>query len=237
MLVLHSVTKELGRGKQKVVVLDNINLVIPRGIRLAILGQIGAGKSTFLKILSGSLLPTSGWVERRAIVSATEGLARHGSALTTPRQLAHRLAPLYRADGDEISRFVEHFGELSEVMDKPVRLLARKMVGNLNLALYYALPCDFYLFDQSFMSRNFAVRRRFGELFRQRQKEAGTILATSSPSIALEFGGTGAILFQGKLTLFKTVDQAVSAFEQLQIRHPVTPKATKPHKLLLEEEP
>lgn len=235
MLILHSVTKELGRGRQKVLVLDDIDLVIPQGTRLAILGQSGSGKTTFLKILSGSLFPTSGWVERRAIVSTTESLARHGSVLTTPRQLAHRLASLYRADGDEISRFIEHFADLSAVMDVPVKLLTRKTVNDLNLALYYALPCDFYLFDQSFQSRSASLKRRASAAFQQRQKEAGTILATSSPQTALEFGGIGAILFRGRLTFFKSVIEAANIFEQLQIEYPVTLKKPLPRKLSVEE--
>ena len=40
--------------------LDNVNLQVEEGEIHALVGENGAGKSTFLKILSGQLEPTSG---------------------------------------------------------------------------------------------------------------------------------------------------------------------------------
>jgi ATP-binding cassette subfamily C protein CydC len=42
--------------------LKNLDLVIPRGTKLAILGRSGAGKSTLLKLLTGNLEPTKGTI-------------------------------------------------------------------------------------------------------------------------------------------------------------------------------
>jgi hypothetical protein len=49
------------------------------------------------------------------------------------------------------------------------------------------------------------------------------ILTTSRSKVAREFGGEGCILFGGKLIFFDSLKQAIAAFEQLQIEHPVTP--------------
>ena len=45
-------------------VLDSIELNVDRGEKIAVIGSNGAGKTTFLKILSGDLAPVSGIVER-----------------------------------------------------------------------------------------------------------------------------------------------------------------------------
>jgi capsular polysaccharide transport system ATP-binding protein len=141
--------------------------------------------------------------------------------LTTPRQLAHRLATLYRADGQEVTRFVELFADLSAAMDVPTRRLSRRNLQRLNLALFYGLPCDFYLFDETFQGRRSVRGPDLAEVFRKRQEEAGTVLATSSPRTARQFGGTGAILMQRKLVVFKNLEHAIAAYEQLAKDHPV----------------
>ena len=43
-------------------ILKNINLKVPKGALLAILGESGSGKSTLLKVIDGGENPTSGRV-------------------------------------------------------------------------------------------------------------------------------------------------------------------------------
>ena len=43
-------------------ILDGINLTIPRGKKVAVLGSSGCGKSTLLKLIMGQLRPQSGQV-------------------------------------------------------------------------------------------------------------------------------------------------------------------------------
>ena len=47
-------------GNKKV--LDNINLTIPRGRIIGLLGKNGTGKTTLIKLLNDLLTPTSGYV-------------------------------------------------------------------------------------------------------------------------------------------------------------------------------
>lgn len=43
-------------------VIDNLNLVIEKGERIAIIGKSGSGKTTLLKLITGMLVPTSGQI-------------------------------------------------------------------------------------------------------------------------------------------------------------------------------
>lgn len=55
---LRGVSFDYGRG----IVLSNLNLTVPRGQRVAIMGRSGAGKSTMLALLRGSITPQHGFV-------------------------------------------------------------------------------------------------------------------------------------------------------------------------------
>jgi putative ABC transport system ATP-binding protein len=63
---LRGVTKSFSKGKDKVVAVTNINLVIPRGSFLSITGESGSGKSTLMRMIAGIDKPTAGtiWVNR-----------------------------------------------------------------------------------------------------------------------------------------------------------------------------
>jgi capsular polysaccharide transport system ATP-binding protein len=215
LIVLHSVKKELGRGQSRKIVLDEIDLVIPPRTQLVILGQAGSGKTTLLRILSGTMVPTKGWVERQAVVSTVASLTRYGVARSTCRQLVHSLALLYQADAQEVCNFVERFVDLPGVMDISMNSLSARIRRKINLALFYGLPCDYYLFDNTTNTGVPGIKLACQRAFELRRKEAGVILATSLPRAAREFGGAGAVLFQGKIAMFDTLSEAIAVFEGL----------------------
>ncbi|AIE81309.1 ABC transporter, ATP-binding protein [Bacillus cereus] len=62
MLVeLRGIQKKYGKS----LILDNIDLSIPEGEALAIVGGNGTGKSTLLKIIAGFISPTAGTLQRK----------------------------------------------------------------------------------------------------------------------------------------------------------------------------
>lgn len=62
---LHDVSRRFRSGEADLVVLDRVNLEVPRGQLLAIIGPSGSGKSTLLALLAGLDRPSSGevWVD------------------------------------------------------------------------------------------------------------------------------------------------------------------------------
>ena len=56
LLKCENLTKTYGR----ITALNNVNLVIPRGKIIGLLGPNGSGKTTLIKILNGLLTPTEG---------------------------------------------------------------------------------------------------------------------------------------------------------------------------------
>ncbi len=63
VLECRNVSKSFIDGKNTLQVLHNVNMQIPRGAQIAIMGRSGSGKSTLLQLLGGLDNPTSGNVQ------------------------------------------------------------------------------------------------------------------------------------------------------------------------------
>jgi ABC-type multidrug transport system ATPase subunit len=130
---LRGVTKTFGAT----VALRGIDLDVPSGSYVALMGANGAGKSTLLKIVSGLAVPTKGTVTvagvemRRAgpRLRARVGIVGHESMLypdLTPRENLRFHAKLFgvRDSRSAIERTTELLS-VGHVLDRPVRTLSR----------------------------------------------------------------------------------------------------------------
>jgi putative ABC transport system ATP-binding protein len=63
LVSVKEVNKTYTRGGETLVVLDDLNLEVPKGDFLALMGPSGSGKSTLLNLIGGLDTPTSGSIE------------------------------------------------------------------------------------------------------------------------------------------------------------------------------
>ena len=62
-LVLEGLTKQFSVGGETVVALDGVDLVVPNGEFVTVMGSNGAGKSTMLNAVAGAVIPDSGRIQ------------------------------------------------------------------------------------------------------------------------------------------------------------------------------
>ena len=112
MIVIDSLTKTYWTHFRRKVVFSNISVTLNPSLSYGLLGQNGAGKSTFLKIIAGTEAPTSGQVYRSVRMSWPLGFAGGFHPIMTGRENVRFLARVYDADLASVTDFVEDFSEL-----------------------------------------------------------------------------------------------------------------------------
>ncbi len=132
--------------------LRDVSFALGRGECLGVVGNNGAGKSSLLKLLAGTLLPTQGQVLRVGRVTAIlelgagfhpdfsgrENLYFAGSMIGIPTQEMRRLEPEIIA-----------FSELGEALERPVKTYSSGMAVRLAFALVTAVQPDLLIIDEA----------------------------------------------------------------------------------------
>ena len=131
--------------------LRDLDLQIPRGCQLGIVGRNGAGKTTLLKLIAGQLEPTTGTLDVRGQVQALMDLGTGFYPEFTGRQ--NVLAALgYQGivGGDAEHRFDEilEFTELEEFIDNPWKTYSAGMQARLTFAVATAVEPEILIVDE-----------------------------------------------------------------------------------------
>jgi ABC-type polysaccharide/polyol phosphate transport system ATPase subunit len=131
--------------------LGGINLEIRRGEKVAIIGRNGAGKSTFLKLVTNVLQPTSGSLR---VVGDVHALLQIGTGFHpdfTGRENVRAYLAQLGLSGAEAARRCDDaiaFAELEEYIDQPVKVYSTGMAMRLMFAASTAISPDLLVLDE-----------------------------------------------------------------------------------------
>ena len=131
--------------------LDGVNLEIRRGEKVAIIGRNGAGKSTFLKLVTDVIQPTAGTLEVKGDVHALLQIGTGFHPDFTGRQNVYAyLAQLgvTGADADRRCADAIAFAELEEYIDQPVKTYSTGMGMRLMFSTSTAITPDLLVLDE-----------------------------------------------------------------------------------------
>ncbi|MEM9893313.1 MAG: polysaccharide ABC transporter ATP-binding protein [Actinomycetota bacterium] len=145
----------LGRGARaepdSLWALRDVDLEIPKGEVVGILGRNGAGKSTFLKVLSRITHPTTGSVEIDGRVGSLLEVGTGFHPELTGRENVFLNGAILGMSGNEIrNRFDEivEFSGVSEFLDTPVKRYSTGMYMRLAFAVAAHLEPEILLVDE-----------------------------------------------------------------------------------------
>lgn len=193
-------------------ILDQVNLVVPRGRRVGILGCNGAGKSTMIRLISGAERQTSGQIHREMSVSWPLAFGGAFQSTLTGADNLRFICRIYGIDWREKIEFVEEFSELGRYLREPVRSYSSGMRARLAFAISMVVEFDCFLIDEIIAvgDQRFHQKCRH-ELFEKRGDRAMVIVSHDIGYIK-EHCHEATVLRDRKLFSFPNVDEAFAFY-------------------------
>jgi capsular polysaccharide transport system ATP-binding protein len=198
-------------------VLAGVDLTVGRGEALAVLGANGAGKSTLMRLISGVEHPTSGRIDRGGMsISWPIGYSSCFQSSLTGADNARFIARIYRRPAAPLLDFVEAFAQLGQYFHQPIKTYSAGMSARLAFGISLAIDFDVYLVDEVTGAGDARFRQRCHEAMLHRRRTGTLIMVSHEPATLRAFCSRGAVLCDGRLTLFDDLDAAIEAHHQAQ---------------------
>lgn len=190
-------------------ILDDVSFTLHPGDAIGICGHNGAGKSTLLKLIAGVDRPSSGKVHRSMSVSWPIGYASAFQSSLTGADNVRFIARIYDRPIAETLAFVDDFAELGSYLAMPIRTYSAGMLARLAFAASLAVEFDCYLVDEVTAAGDARFRQRCRDALMQRRDSGTLVMVSHEPETLRDYCEKGALVADGKLLQFDTVDEAI----------------------------
>jgi ABC-type polysaccharide/polyol phosphate transport system ATPase subunit len=217
--LLRSVTGgQLNRGRTGAVVtaLKQVNCVVYEGERIALIGHNGAGKSTFLKLISGIYMASSGRFERRIRVFPMI----QKSFITSPELSglqaikAHYLLVEGHLRGFQaFCQGVVEFSGLGDFIHLPIKTYSEGMAARLLFSILTAFSHDCLAMDEGFGAGDLSFYEQAQQRMQAFMQTTGTLfLASHSEVLLRQFCQRGLVFDQGSIVFDGDLDDALNFY-------------------------
>lgn len=215
MIRFENLTKSfMVRGQRKLVI-DNLNLTLPTGRSLALLGRNGAGKSTLLQMIAGTMRPDEGRIVSDGSISWPVGFGGSFHGELTGAQNVRFVARIYGVDTESLLDFVDDFAELGRFYHMPVRAYSSGMKSRLTFGASMGIRFDTYLVDEVTAVGDASFKRKSRAVFIDRMRHSSAIMVSHSMGQLRKFCNAGIVLENGQMQYFDDLDEAIAVHEAI----------------------
>lgn len=184
-------------------VLRDISFEVGQGEAIGIIGMNGAGKSTLLKIITGTVMPTTGSVKFNGTVSALLELGLGFHPDFTGRQNVYMSGQLLGYTTEEIEQCmqeIEEFAEIGKAIDAPVRTYSSGMQVRLAFSVATMKRPDILIVDEALSVGDAYFQHKSFSRIQDFQKQGTTLLLVSHDKASIQAVCNRAILLnQGNI--------------------------------------
>lgn len=197
--------------------LQDVNFSLQRGQCLGVIGDNGAGKSSLLKLLAGTMQPTTGRIDRIGRVTAILELGAGFHPDFTGRDnlyFAGSLIGIPHAQMQGLEAGIVEFAELGDAIARPVKTYSSGMVVRLAFALVTAVQPDVLIIDEALAVGDQHFQKKCIERITAFRKAGCTILFCShSPYHIRHLCDVALWLDGGKVREIGATEPVLAAYE------------------------
>jgi ABC-type polysaccharide/polyol phosphate transport system ATPase subunit len=170
-------------------VLRGIDLEVPKGQVLGIVGRNGSGKSTLLRVICGIYQPDRGQVAVRGRISALLELGAGFKEELTGRENVRLSGAIMGLGAAEMNRLMEpivEFADLGEFMDQPLRTYSSGMRSRLGFSVASVLEPEILLIDEALAVGDASFREKSMSRIEEMVQSDATVVIVSHNTAELE---------------------------------------------------
>jgi ABC-type polysaccharide/polyol phosphate transport system ATPase subunit len=220
--LLNDAVRTLFRRRQRIEVfhaLREVSFTVPRGQAVSFIGGNGAGKSTILGLVVGTVFPSAGTVRVRGRIGALLELGAGFHPDLTGREniyLNASLLGMQREEVDErVGRIVE-FSELKDFMDAPLRTYSSGMQVRLGFSVAVHLDPEILIMDEVLAVGDQHFQHKCIRRVREFREMGRTLLFVShSPESVRQICDRAIWLDQGRVRADGSLDEVLPRYEKV----------------------
>lgn len=201
--------------------LRDIDLDVPRGITLGIVGANGAGKSTFLQVVSDILQPTTGTVEVNGRVSALLELGAGFSREFTGRENVFLQGAIMGIPRRELERRfaeIEAFADIGDFIDQPVKTYSSGMYVRLAFAVAINVDPDILIIDEALAVGDAMFKRRcYGKIEEFGNRGKTILLVSHSLGIVQSLCDRVVLLDRGRIVEVGAPKDVINSYNRVMV--------------------
>ena len=209
MIRLRDVSKTFYADGIAKTVAKGLNVEFPAGGAVALIGRNGAGKSSLLKMIAGTMRPSAGRIELVGSVSWPVGFAGSFHGDLSGLQNTRFVARIYGVDTTELVDFVREVSELGDHFYLPFRTYSQGMRARLGFATSMGIDFDTYLIDEITSVGDEAFRDKSEAMLKDRLQTRGAIVVSHSAPLLKRMCDAAVVIEGGEATWFDQVEMAL----------------------------
>jgi lipopolysaccharide transport system ATP-binding protein len=181
-------------------VLRELNIAIQQGEAIGLIGRNGAGKSTLLKMLTGTLLPTTGSIVVNGRVAALLELGMGFHPEFSGYENVIMAGQLQGFSREEIITRMDDivsFAEIGDAISQPVRTYSSGMMVRLAFATATSMRPDILIVDEALAVGDAYFQHKCFRRIREFRESGVTLLFVSHDPLAVKSLCNRALLIEG----------------------------------------
>lgn len=197
--------------------LRDVSFALERGQCIGVIGDNGAGKSSLLKLLAGTMQPSTGSIERHGRITAILELGAGFHPDFSGRDNLYFAGSLIGIAHEEMRRLepeIIDFSELHEAIDRPVKTYSSGMTVRLAFALVTAVQPDVLIVDEALAVGDQSFQKKCIErILRFRESGCTILFCSHSPYHIRHLCDAALWLHKGRVAQFGPTEPVLAAYD------------------------